>query len=270
MKTVVQQPMNNWQLIRALVARKTVPFEQFKPSTIRINYLSTNAEQRAAFRLFFDCQQIPPSYLFNISYRYIGQLLAQAHFSSKLMGLIHLSSQFQLLESVNWRDTFDLILSFTACNRTDKGLIYRIEINLIQRDKACLVCVNEILDKDLSFRSSQKREHNPACGELIDSIDLDVKKARAYAKLSGDFNPIHLSSASAKLLGMKNCVMHGMFNLHWSLTKIPLSSGVKQINAKFNQPCFLPREVKLVGMDTGTYGLFSNNLENRHLHLTLM
>lgn len=37
-----------------------------------------------------------------------------------------------------------------------------------------------------------------------------VRAARQYAWLSGDLNPIHLSNLSAKLLGMRQAIMHGM------------------------------------------------------------
>ncbi len=33
---------------------------------------------------------------------------------------------------------------------------------------------------------------------------------RQYAKLSGDFNPIHLSNITARLLGMRQAIIHGM------------------------------------------------------------
>jgi acyl dehydratase len=34
---------------------------------------------------------------------------------------------------------------------------------------------------------------------------------RAYAAVSGDWNPIHLSAPSARLLGMKRAIAHGLY-----------------------------------------------------------
>lgn len=39
---------------------------------------------------------------------------------------------------------------------------------------------------------------------------LGVDTGRAYASVSGDFNPIHLSVLSAKALGMRRSIAHGM------------------------------------------------------------
>jgi acyl dehydratase len=40
---------------------------------------------------------------------------------------------------------------------------------------------------------------------------LGVDTGRAYAAVSGDFNPIHLSVLSAKALGMRRSIAHGMY-----------------------------------------------------------
>ena len=35
---------------------------------------------------------------------------------------------------------------------------------------------------------------------------------RQYAKVSGDYNPIHLSAVSAKLFGFPTAIAHGLWN----------------------------------------------------------
>ena len=41
--------------------------------------------------------------------------------------------------------------------------------------------------------------------------DLASDTGRAYAAVSGDWNPIHLSAPSARLLGMKRAIAHGVY-----------------------------------------------------------
>lgn len=268
-KEIVQQPWSTWQLVTALLKREIVAVDQFQPLCIRINKLTCSAEQRAEFKLMFNCQQLPPSFLFNIGYRHLGQLLAQAKFPSKLMGLIHLSSHYNCLDTVDWRQEFDIELAIKHCQKTDKGLMYLVDITLIQAGKNCLVCSNHILDKDRNYRGKPLSQTEHLQREALSSAKLTGKVARDYAKLSGDFNPIHISALSAKIFGMKKAVMHGMYNLHWSLSQLPEINQAKHISAQFNRPCYLPKTVDLIGLGAGKYGVFSNKQQDRHLYLEL-
>lgn len=267
---ITQNPWTTWQLISKLLMRKTVAVDQFQPLTIRLNNLHCSAEQRAEFRLMFNCQHLPPSFLFNLAYRHLGQLLAQAMFPSKLMGLIHLSSEYHLHEAIDWSTMFDLKLAMKTCNQSEKGLVYQINIELIQDDVVRLKCENTILDKDKNYQGKQvpKATDNFQLATLA-SNKLTAKLARSYAKLSGDYNPIHLFSISAKLLGMKRAVMHGMYNLHWSLTQLDNISSYRKISAQFNRPCYLPKHVALAKVEQNEYGLFSNNQKDRHLYIKI-
>ena len=280
--TVIQTPYSLSQLLMALASRKRVPLSQFQPLTIQLKGLSISEREQRGFFKLFDCTQLPISYLFNVAYRHLGQLLAQAKIPSRLLGLIHLSSSYQLLDSVNWLQPFDLTLSLTNCINTEKGLVYQLDIYLIQAGQVRLTCRNQVLDKDKSYGGKQQHQQQVVTTEplpVVASNILTSKLARTYAKVSGDYNPIHLSPWLAKLFGMKTSVMHGMYNLHWSLSKLPNYQQFTYIEANFNRPCLIPNAVELVkvnnvavatGMDKRQqFALFSNQRIDRHLQLTV-
>lgn len=280
----IQRPMSKGLLLAKLIGlglarkRKTKQnlvtetewlSDNFSPLAIRINNLSACGKRLQRFKQLFDCEQLPSSYLFIESYRYIGQLLLQAKLPSGLIGLIHLNANFEQIHQVDWQLPFDLALSLTECEVSEKGLIYGISLELFQADKLCMTSAHQVLDK---FKGYQRREsvRQFRVSNALSAItyqSLTQKLARRYANVSGDYNPIHLKPWLARLLGMKTCVMHGMYQLHWAL--VNSDQTYRKVDAAFNKACYLPRKISLVKQGENQLAVFSNHFTERHMLLTL-
>jgi hypothetical protein len=75
---------------------------------------------------------------------------------------------------------------------------------------------------------------------------LGVDTGRAYAAVSGDFNPIHLSVLSAKALGMRGSIAHGMYLASRALADVgPVKGEAFAWDVTFDAPVFLPGRVAL-------------------------
>jgi hypothetical protein len=75
---------------------------------------------------------------------------------------------------------------------------------------------------------------------------LGVDTGRAYAAVSGDFNPIHLSVLSAKALGMRRSIAHGMYLASRALADVgPVRGEAFRWDVSFEAPVFLPALVSL-------------------------
>jgi hypothetical protein len=70
---------------------------------------------------------------------------------------------------------------------------------------------------------------------------------RRYAAVSGDRNPIHMHSLTAKPLGFKSAIAHGMWTKARCLaaleSRLPDAFGVE---VRFRKPIFLPARVELL------------------------
>jgi len=92
---------------------------------------------------------------------------------------------------------------------------------------------------------------------------------RRYAKVSGDYNPIHLSAASAKLFGLPSAIAHGL----WIKTRAvaALNSHLPAANVEifvaFKKPVRLPSEVILLSSEAGSSGDFQLNGHGDLVHL---
>ncbi len=75
---------------------------------------------------------------------------------------------------------------------------------------------------------------------------LGLDTGRNYATVSGDFNPIHLSVLSAKALGLRGSIAHGMYLASRALADVgAVKSDSFAWDVTFEAPVFLPARVAL-------------------------
>jgi acyl dehydratase len=70
---------------------------------------------------------------------------------------------------------------------------------------------------------------------------------RAYARISGDWNPIHLWTWSARLMGLKRPIIHGMHTLARACAELEQACGrrVLALEGRFRAPAALGSELVL-------------------------
>lgn len=78
-------------------------------------------------------------------------------------------------------------------------------------------------------------------------------QGRQYARVSGDWNPIHTTALTAKLFGFKRAIAHGMWTLARALGELDedLPTENVGVTASFRRPVFLPSRVLFESGDRG-------------------
>lgn len=80
-------------------------------------------------------------------------------------------------------------------------------------------------------------------------LDFSASIGRQYAKVSGDYNPIHLHQLVAKLFGFKKAIAHGMYSKALAISNIARDhhfyKGSFEIDTVFMQAISLPSEATL-------------------------
>ena len=79
--------------------------------------------------------------------------------------------------------------------------------------------------------------------ERTASWRLAADTGRAYAAVLGDYNPIHLSAASARALGMNRTIAHGMYLAGRALASAAPHGVGYDWGIEFATPVFLPSSV---------------------------
>jgi acyl dehydratase len=101
------------------------------------------------------------------------------------------------------------------------------------------------------------RQATPAA--IAGSWYLPPSAGRAYARVSGDWNPIHLARWTARLMGLRRPIIHGMHSVGKACALLERGSGrrVRAVDVRFRAPVPLGASVDFAyGATPGTYALY--------------
>ncbi|MBD63892.1 MAG: hypothetical protein CME62_01690 [Halobacteriovoraceae bacterium] len=131
-----------------------------------------------------------------------------------------------------------------------------------------------VILKDTKSALKKKGTHQPIKTDelsLVERLVIAKEDAKSYAYLSGDVNPIHLSKAVAKLMGLRGSIMHG-FGLFAIVFEKLRAQGfeISEIDVRFIKPVYLGSEVDLYISESAkpnTYGIKLISTDKRFLHV---
>lgn len=194
-------------------------------------------------------------------------MLTNRHFPIGLLGAVHLKNRIHQKRPIQATELMDIHTELGQWRVTDKGLEF---------DFSTQVSINsQLVWSEIStyFKRGQFANHhqgptqdNAAPVELETIIDstsvshwfIPKNRGKAYARLSGDYNPIHISRSLAKLFGLKRDIAHGFGVLAHAIAiedAIPLSQseGAIALDTLFKGPFFLEAKacVKTPSSKTG-------------------
>ena len=78
---------------------------------------------------------------------------------------------------------------------------------------------------------------------MLAELSVSLRTAWDYARVSSDFNPIHLSDRAARFFGLRGAIAHGMWSLARSLAFPTTPEKPARIETQFLTPVQLPARV---------------------------
>jgi acyl dehydratase len=165
-------------------------------------------------------------------------------FPVKVLGLIHLRNTIRCYRSIPNDSELALRAECDTMRETPIGQEY----DIITRCEVQGELVWEEVSTMLARRASPGQRptiERAGDAEIKSTLDVAANTGRRYARVSGDFNPIHLSARTASWFGFKQAVAHGMWSMSRSLggAAAQLPSEPLQIDTQFKLPLYLPSGV---------------------------
>lgn len=212
---------------------------------------------------------IPATYLQTLSMPLVMHIMSSPGFPLRALGKMHLRNSVSVIENFDPRQPITLKASVGNSLLTSRGLEWDMDFTAV-------------VDNQLVWSGSSTYLHNCETGmkprtkpRLIrgdNPQDWEVPKGtgRRYGRISGDCNPIHLSSITARLFGFRSAIAHGM----WSKTRClaalekELPEAGYSVDVSFYRPLFLPSKVKFYTrqIETGQhFSLFNARGEKAYL-----
>lgn len=195
-------------------------------------------------------------------------LLLDKGFPFKVMGLVHMENRIRQYRPVGRAEKLDVSCYFDGLRRHRLGwqvtLVTEVHVDaeLVWESKG----ISLVKTGDLPKRAAPAASANLPEGEVW---VLDASLGRQYARVSGDYNPIHLYPWSARFFGFKAQIIHGM----WSKGRCISALADKlrdsfDISVSFRKPIFLPCQVSFhcqAEQQSGSFTLGSADGEKLHL-----
>lgn len=210
---------------------------------------------------FQPSQGVPPTYAHMLSFPLQMELLTSDGFPYPVIGLVHLANNIRQHTALKAEDRVRVEVSFGDMVAHEKGQAFLV-LTRILRD-GLLVWESESMYLRRGVRAPQG---DAFTSSLPDTSALsrqaewkaDSNIGRRYARVSGDYNPIHLSGITAKLFGFNRAIAHGMWTKARALATLLPRTGAEQVRAdvEFKLPLFLPAPVSLWTSVTGKRTVF--------------
>ncbi|MHB2058480.1 MaoC family dehydratase [Pseudomonas monsensis] len=257
--TLDREPRLPGLYVRAATRRK-ITGTQLPDSGLRC-WVDVDAQKLAAYRKvcgFADDGLLPPTYPHILAFALQMQLLTAKDFPFPLLGLIHLSNCIRVVRPMGGISRAQVSVRVLNLQPHPKGATFDVLTTLDDQLGPLWEAESRMLCRGVKLAGeSPELDWEPA-QTLVEvahwKAPTDI--GRQYARVSGDYNPIHLSAASAKVFGFPTAIAHGLWNKARTLAALAdhLPRANLEITVHFRKPVRLPSEVTLLASAPGSSG----------------
>lgn len=226
---------------------------------------------------------IHPNYLQVLTLPMQLEMMINEPFPFKPMGLVHLANHIEVNCLPEQNAKLLLQTSFNGLTRHKNGWVFALLSEGFVNGKLAISATSYYLtrqrhaqtNKNTDLTSTVKIDEAnsktkvvqknasdmPIINELLPPFDISCDMnfplgiGRQYARVSGDFNPIHLTRWTAKLMGFKQAIAHGMYSKALCISVVlkqemengkgALAQTPMQFSTQFVQPIYLPTSCEL-------------------------
>ena len=213
--------------------------------------------------------KLPATYLHMLAFPLFLNILIQQDFPMKAMGQVHLRNKISVLETFDLRQAIGMTAGISRSKLTARGLEWDIDVRAYVDNQVIWSSESTFLHR---CKTDIKRGRVAAVKRPGTPQEWSVAAdtGRRYARISGDYNPIHLTDITAKLFGFKQAIAHGMWSKARCLAAIDkqLPDAGYSVDVNFHRPLFLPSNVQFyAGTVQGQqrFSLFNQAADQAHL-----
>ena len=243
------------QYRRALFSKALKVKKAILPTTrITLSDISADADKVSQYSKVCgfkeNAHQLPMTFPHILAFPLHLELMLLRDFPFAVMGMVHVRNEITQYRAIKTLEKMDVTCFFSDIRKTDKG--YDIDI------KTEIHITGQLVWESISTNLTRQKTDIPPAANSKESPSLPIYPykefwhlssdlGRRYALISGDSNPIHLFSLSAKLFGFKGHIAHGMWSKARAVAALyeEIDSEACKVVVDFKLPVFLPTSVQL-------------------------
>lgn len=206
-----------------------------------------------AFPLVYAYVLAQPAHLYRIN---------QPDFPVRSLGLLHASNRIRRHGPVDTSQPLALELAVTADRERRRSREFTLVTTLAQRGERVFEIESVYLTRVRGAPRTEAPKPAPDAapgGAPYAAIDFAGHFGRRYARVSGDWNPIHLARWLARPFGFRRPIAHGMGAL--ARIDAELARGgapAQELAVRFRRPIDLPSSTRLVVAEGGGFALLDS------------
>jgi acyl dehydratase len=285
-----RRPSMLWMSLRAALrnGRRNFPEGKFRRRLpdVRTNLRleeGIDARRLTAYRevcgLDTESTVVPPLYPFIVASPLHTALAAGRKFPYATLGLVHVRQAVVQTRPIEVGERITVQAWFADERDAKRGVEIDIATHVHSGHELVWSAMATALARDPARRRSpDEPAATPSESRGLESQPLEVaaNMGRRYAKVCGDYNPIHLRPWMARRFGFDQPIVHGMWSLARGLAalerKQKRAAHAIGIQARFLAPVTLPSTVRMFEFSDETGHGFSwrdESGENKHLECTI-
>ena len=221
--------------------------ESLPPLRIRMETLQADAQEMSAFNsvVGWHAEGMHAAYPHILAAPLHMELLLHPTVPIRLLGLVHLENRMCVQRLPKEGERFSMEASISGCRWIRNGLEVTLDTQL-ETGGEILWSEQSILFSRQHVARGIQKETAESWGEITGrqtTLSLGENLGRRYARVSGDWNPIHITGLLGRAFGFKGHIIHGM----WSFSRLLSDCPHDRFEARFRfkKPIYLPSKVAI-------------------------
>jgi hypothetical protein len=241
----------NWGAVR--LNTKVRPVDALPPITYVRPHVEVDPKKVAAYARvcgFSKQHGVPMLFTHMEAFPMAMMLFGNKAFPWPGMGLVHLANQARLIKRIHPGDALRIEMRTGELLAHDKGQAFNLHARALRDGEVVWESTWTLLRLGIGNPKGEKYT-----SALIDETPLSHQAdffaaggiGRTYGRVSGDVNPIHMFSLTARFLGFKKAIAHGMWTKAKALSLLMPREDVDEaeVIVEFKTPLFLPARASL-------------------------
>ncbi len=199
--------------------------------------------------------QLPPTYPHVLAFPLHMAVMADGSFPFGAVGLVHVENRIVQHRPIGLGEELKLVVHPTALQPHPRGRTFSLVTEAWSDDEKAWESTSTMLRRQQPADGTETRLYGGKSAHRPNEVGLGASAewrlggdlGRRYAAVSGDRNPIHMHSLTAKPLGFPSAIAHGMWTKARCLAalegRLPDAFAVE---VRFRKPIRLPGKVEFL------------------------
>ncbi len=190
---------------------------------------------------------VPTTYIQMMANPIMVAMITHQTFPFKALGLIHTQHKIVQHRPVRRYEPIDVTCFLNGFKEHEDHIEFEVLTHASIDQKVVWQSVGTYISRNP--KTSLKRTQSNKKQVVADTVwqqkewELDYYLGQRYARISGDYNPIHLHKRTARMFGFRRHIIHGMWTLAHCAAQFHGAFDKFKLEAKFIAPIFLPSKL---------------------------